>query len=95
MAAHEILPARIAPGRPWQNGVVESFHSRLRDECLNREWLASSAEAAVILERYRKTYNRKRPHSSLNYRTPAEVRANYGTKGDSIILGGNLETVSL
>jgi putative transposase len=97
LAAHEILPARITPGRPWQNGIIESFHSRLRDECLNREWLASAAEAAVILERYRQAYNAERPHSSLAYRTPAEVRAatRSETGGDSVVLPGKLVTVPL
>ncbi|HWP37795.1 MAG TPA: IS3 family transposase [Gemmatimonadales bacterium] len=95
LAAHEIVPARIAPGQPWQNGVVESFHSRLRDECLNREWLASAAEAAVILERYRQTYNAERPHSSLGYRTPVEVRAGSETGGDTAFLPGKRVNVSL
>lgn len=95
LAAQEILPARIAPGQPWQNGVVESFHSRLRDECLNREWLASAAEAAVILERYRQHYNAERPHSSLGYRTPAEVRAASETGGDTALLPGKRVTVPL
>lgn len=94
LAAQEILPARIAPGRPWQNGVVESFHSRLRDECLNREWLASVAEAQVILERYRQRYNAEHPHSSLGYRTPAEVRASE-TGGDRPFLPGTQQTVPL
>lgn len=95
LAAHEILPARIAPGQPWQNGVIESFHSRLRDECLNREWLASAAEAAVILERYRQAYNAERPHSSLGYRTPAEARAASETGGDTALLPGKRVTVPL
>lgn len=69
-----IATAYIDPGRPWQNGVGESFHSRLRDECLDREWFHSLAEARVILEQYRRAYNEARPHSSLGYRTPAEVR---------------------
>ncbi len=83
LALHGIQPALIDPGKPWQNGVVESFHSRLRDECLNREWFASRAEARVVIEQYRRAYNTTRPHSSLDYRTPAEMRADYETKGDS------------
>ena len=78
-----IHAAFIEPGKPWQNGVVESFHSRLRDECLDREWLASIAEAAVLLERYRRAYNTTHLHSSLNYQTPTEARANYNTRVDN------------
>jgi transposase InsO family protein len=83
LAAHGIQPAHIAPGRPWQNGVVESFHSRLRDECLDREWFASRAEAAVLIDAYRRTYNTTHLHSRLGYRTPAETRADYDTEVDS------------
>ncbi len=71
----QIGPAFIAPGRPWQNGYIESFHSRLRDECLNREWFHSGTEAAHVIERWRQQYNTARPHSSLGYRTPAQVAA--------------------
>lgn len=67
-------PAYIAPGRPWQNGFVESFHGKLRDECLNREWFRDIREARVLIERWREFYNHQRPHSALNYRTPAQAR---------------------
>jgi len=67
-------PAYIAPGRPWQNGFVESFNGKLRDECLNREWFRDIREARVLIERWRQFYNHERPHSALNYRTPAEAR---------------------
>lgn len=83
LRTHGIAAAYIEPGKPWQNGVVESFHSRVRDECLDREWLASPAEARVILEEYRRTYNTTHLHSSLNYQTPNETRINYDTKVDS------------
>jgi putative transposase len=73
-----IQTAYITPGKPWQNGVGESFHSRLRDECLDREWFHSLAEARVLLEQYRHRYNAERPHSSLGYRTPAEIRQDHG-----------------
>ena len=73
LARSGIATAYIDPGKPWQNGVGESFHSRLRDECLDREWFHSLAEARVILEQYRRHYNEARPHSSLGYQTPAEV----------------------
>jgi len=69
-----IGPAFIAPGRPWQNGYVESFHGKLRDECLNREWFLNAREAKVVIERWRHFYNHQRPHSALGYRAPAQAR---------------------
>lgn len=66
----------IKPGSPWENAYIESFHDKLRDECLNRELFGSLAEAKVIVEQWRQEYNEQRPHSSLGYRTPEEyVRA--------------------
>ena len=62
----------IEPGNPWQNGVIESFHSRFRDECLTPEIFFSIAEARVVVEDYRCLYNQQRPHSSLGYKTPNE-----------------------
>ena len=60
----------IEPGSPWENGYVESFNSRLRDELLNVEEFEDLAEARWHLERYRVAYNTVRPHSSLGYQTP-------------------------
>ncbi len=71
----QVGPAFIPPGQPWQNGYIESFHSRFRDECLNREWFQSGTEAAQVIEAWRQQYNTERPHSSLGYRTPAQVAA--------------------
>jgi len=65
----------IEPGSPWQNGFVESFHGRLRDELLDREAFGSLAEAKVIVEDWRRSYNEQRPHSSLGYQTPAAFAA--------------------
>jgi len=65
----------IKPGAPWENGHIESFHDKLRDECLNRELFGSLAEARVILESWRVEYNEKRPHSALGYQTPSEYAA--------------------
>lgn len=65
----------IAPGSPWQNGFVESFHGRLRDELLDREAFGSLAEAKVVVEDWRRSYNERRPHSSLGYQTPAAFAA--------------------
>jgi len=62
----------IAPGSPWENGFIESFHGRLRDELLNREVFYSLREAKVFVEWWRLEYNHHRPHSSLGYMTPAE-----------------------
>lgn len=61
----------IEPGSPWENGYIESFNGKLRDELLNREIFDTLFEAKVLVERWRVEYNTKRPHSSLNYRPPA------------------------
>ena len=74
-------PAFIAPGKPWQNGFVESFHGKLRDECLNREWFRDAREARIIVERWRSFYNHERPHSALRYRTPTQARQDWATQG--------------
>ena len=60
----------IEPGSPWENGYVESFNARLRDELLNLEIFGNLKEARILIERWRNHYNTKRPHSSLNYRPP-------------------------
>lgn len=62
----------ITPGAPWENAYIESFHDKLRDECLNREIFGSLMEARVVIEQWRLEYNAERPHSSLGYQTPAE-----------------------
>ncbi len=64
----------IKPGSPWQNGHAESFMSRLRAECLNAEVFANLADAQLKLHLFRSFYNQERPHSALNYKTPASVR---------------------
>ena len=61
----------IEPGSPWENGYIESFNGKLRDELLNREIFTTLAEAKILIEQWRKEYNRVRPHSSLGYRPPA------------------------
>lgn len=60
----------IDPGSPWQNGFIESFHSRLREECLEREQLWTLSEARVVIEDWRIEYNHVRPHRSLKLETP-------------------------
>lgn len=61
----------IEPGSPWENGYIESFNGKLRDELLNCEILDTLMEAQVLTEQWRHHYNRVRPHSSLGYRPPA------------------------
>jgi putative transposase len=61
----------IRPGRPVENGFIESFNGRLRDECLNVEWFVSLQDARQKLGKFREHYNHQRPHSALADRTPA------------------------
>ncbi len=68
----KITLIHIQPGRPMQNGYVESFNGRLRDECLNANWFENIQDAKRKIESWRREYNGERPHSSLAYRTPAE-----------------------
>jgi putative transposase len=60
----------IEPGKPTQNGQIESFNGRFRQECLDQEWFTSLKEARQIIEDWRIRYNTKRPHSSLGYEPP-------------------------
>ena len=64
-------PVYIEPGSPWENGYVESFNGKFRDELLACEAFNTLAEAKVLLEQWRVHYNKVRPHSSLGYRLPA------------------------
>jgi putative transposase len=75
IAAQGIGTALIEPGKPWQNGVAESFNGKFRDECLSLEWFRSRTEAKVLIEKWRRHYNEVRPHSSLGYLTPDEFVA--------------------
>ena len=61
----------VEPGSPWENGYIESFNGKLRDEILNREMFYSVKEAKVLVEDWRLEYNNHRPHSGLGYMTPA------------------------
>ena len=67
----------IEPGKPMQNGFAESFNGKFRDECLNDHWFLNLTEAREIIESWRHDYNHFRPHSSLNYQTPAEFAAKH------------------
>lgn len=62
----------IAPGKPMQNGFVESFNGRLRDECLNKHLFSNLRHARDLIEKWRIDYNHKRPHTSLDGMTPIE-----------------------
>jgi putative transposase len=75
IVAQGIDTALIDPGKPWQNGAVESFNGKFRDECLSLEWFRSRAEAKIVIEAWRRHYNEVRPHSSLGYLTPTEFVA--------------------
>ena len=73
----------IQPGKPMQNGHVESFHGRLREECLRANWFSNLFDARSKITDWRREYNEDRPHSSLDYRTPSEFamtlkKASYG-----------------
>ncbi len=61
----------IEPGSPWENGYIESFNGKFREEFLNRELLDTVLKARVLTYRWRREYNEVRPHSALNYRPPA------------------------
>ena len=75
LADQEVETRYIEPGAPWQNGYVESFNATFRDELLDREVFSTLLEAEVLSEQYRRRYNEHRPHSSLDYQTPAEYAA--------------------
>jgi putative transposase len=68
----------IQPGKPMQNGHVESFNGRLRDECLNTSWFRTLNDVRETLANWRREYNEKPPHSSLDYRTPEQFRRSIG-----------------
>ena len=72
-----ILRQYIAPGCPWQNAYAESFHSRFRAECLDRQWFHTVREAAVVVEAWRRYYNQERLHSSLDYVPPDEFERSW------------------
>lgn len=71
---HGVRLRFIDPGKPQQNGFIESFNGKFRDECLNQHWFLSLADARKIVEDWRVDYNRNRPHSSLGNLTPEEYR---------------------
>jgi putative transposase len=85
----------IQPGRPMQNGHVESFHGRLRDECLNTSWFRTLNDVRCTLATWREEYNHERPHSSLDYRTPNEFRTLLEGRGAMAPLPSKTSTINL
>ena len=85
----------IEPGSPWQNGFIESFHARLRQECLNREQLWTLTEARVVIEDWRWKYNHIRPHRSLGYITPIQFAQREAETRDGRGSGCSRPTASL
>jgi putative transposase len=77
----EVQTLFIEPGSPWENGYIESFNGKLRDELLDRELFDTLLEAKVLIERWRRHYNTVRPHSSLGYRPPAPEASERGWPG--------------
>jgi putative transposase len=71
----QIELVHIQPGKPTQNAHVESFHGRLREECLAVSWFQNLFDARRKIAAWRKEYNEERPHSSLGYKTPSEFAA--------------------
>jgi putative transposase len=70
--ANNVNIAFIRPGKPMENGFVESFNGKFRDECLNEQWFLSLNDAREKIEAWREEYNERRPHSSLGMRSPKE-----------------------
>ena len=81
LEALEVETLFIEPGSPWENGYVESFNGKLRDELLDREIFFTLAEAKILIERWRREYNTVRPHSALGYRPPAPEAIRPATLG--------------
>jgi putative transposase len=77
----------IQKASPWENGYVQSFNGRLRDELLDRELLLSLPEARVVLDQWRVDYNHRRPHSGLNWMTPAAYAAGLDDTGSGMVPG--------
>jgi putative transposase len=75
----------IEPGSPWENGYIESFNGRLRDEILDRELFYSVKEARVVVEDWRLEYNNLRPHSGLGYMTPAAFAGSCNPPGSATL----------
>ena len=82
----DVKPLFIEPGSPWDNGYIESFNGKLRDELLDREVFDTLWEAQVLVESWRQEYNHVRPHSALGYRPPAPETVVEGMLGSGATL---------
>jgi len=71
--------AYIDPGKPWLNGMNESFNGKFRDECLNMQWFKNRIDAKILIEEFRRQFNETRPHSALGNLTPAEFKRSLST----------------
>src|SRR5690606_10797598 len=80
---HGIEHLLIEPGRPMQNGYIESFNGKFRDECLNEHWFTSLAQAREVIGEWRRDYNEVRPHSSCGRIPPAQFAANHRSKSST------------
>ena len=80
---HGIEHLLIEPGRPMQNGYIESFNGKFRDECLNEHWFTSLAPAREVIGEWRRDYNEVRPHSSCGRIPPAQFAANHRSKSST------------
>jgi putative transposase len=69
---HAIRHILIEPGKPMQNGYIESFNGKFRDECLNEQWFQTLVQARPVIAQWRKDYNEVRPHSSIGRVPPAK-----------------------
>jgi putative transposase len=79
LSATNIDTAHIDPGKPWLNGMNESFNGKFRDECLNMQWFKNRIDAKILIEEFRRQFNEIRPHSSLGNLTPAEFKQRLST----------------
>lgn len=80
---HGVEHILIEPGKPMQNGYIESFNGKFRDECLNEHWFTSLAQAREVIADWRRDYNEVRPHSSCGRTPPALFAANHRAQTDN------------
>ena len=83
---HQVKLEFIEPGKPTQNGQIESFNGRFRAECLDQEWFTSLHEAREIIQAWGLSYNSQRPHSSLGYLPPDVWTRNYDALQQNLTL---------
>ena len=79
-----VATSYIEPGRPWQNGCIESFNARFRADCLDIEWFNNRREAVWVIEKWRQEYNEQRPHSGINYEIPSQKRKSWESNQQQI-----------